>query len=201
MIFFLFFNVRLLSALRGDSYFSSPPQRPMTSDLEGFYPLHLFSYLNSWERASIFPFECSVLNKGTTGTIFITSLVWHGPWLVIEPGKPALEASTLPLGYRGGGPDWGLNLGSPALEASTIPLGYRGVGPWLGIEPGTSCTRSQHSTTRLSRRQVHALIHPTCKYFQIIWSDTQANKSKHLWMLGMYSFSMKWWHDLNHSSK
>ena len=43
-----------------------------------FYPLHLFCYLNSWERASIFPFECSVLNKGTTGTIFITSLVWRG---------------------------------------------------------------------------------------------------------------------------
>ena len=42
-----------------------------------FYPLLLFSYLNSWERASIFPFECSVLNKGTTGTIFITSLVWR----------------------------------------------------------------------------------------------------------------------------
>ena len=51
-----------------------------------FYPLHLFSYLNSWARASIFPFECSVLNKGTTGTIFITSLVWRGPWLGIEPG-------------------------------------------------------------------------------------------------------------------
>ena len=45
-----------------------------------------FSYLNSWERASIFPFECSVLNKGTTGTIFITSSVWRGPWLGIEPG-------------------------------------------------------------------------------------------------------------------
>ena len=42
-----------------------------------FYPLHLFSYLNSWKRASIFPFECSLLNKGTTGTIFITSLVWQ----------------------------------------------------------------------------------------------------------------------------
>ena len=26
-------------------------------------------------------------------------------------------------------------------------------GPWLRIEPGTSRTRSQHSTTRLSRRQ------------------------------------------------
>ena len=65
-----------------------------------FYPLHLFSSLNSWERASIFPFECS----GTTGSIFITSLVWRGPW--------------------------------------------------LGIEPGTSRSRSQHSTTRLSRRRL-----------------------------------------------
>ena len=52
----------------------------------GFYPLHLFSYLNSWERASIFHFECSVLNKATTGTIFITSLLWRGPWLGIVPG-------------------------------------------------------------------------------------------------------------------
>ena len=50
-----------------------------------FYPLHLFSYLNSLERASIFPFECSVQNKGTTGTIFTTSLAWCGPWLGIEP--------------------------------------------------------------------------------------------------------------------
>ena len=101
--FFCFFlSVRLLSILRGHSVFSSPPQRPMTSDCEGFfyprfYPLHL------WERASMFPFECSVLNKGTTGTNFITSLVWRGPW--------------------------------------------------LGIEPGTSRTRSQHYTTRLSRRR------------------------------------------------
>ena len=67
---------------------SSPPQQPMTSDFEGFsipdfiHLIHLFSYLNSWERASIFPFECSVLNKGT---IFITSLVRRGPWLGIEP--------------------------------------------------------------------------------------------------------------------
>ena len=62
----------------------------MTSDFEGFLyqilSITLFSYLNSWERASIFPFECSVLNKGTIGTIFITSLVWRGPWLGIEPG-------------------------------------------------------------------------------------------------------------------
>ena len=57
-----------------------------------FYPLHLFSYLNSWERASIFPFEWSVLNKGTTGTIFITSLVWRGRWLGIEPGTSRIRS-------------------------------------------------------------------------------------------------------------
>ena len=84
-----FFSVRLLSVLRGHSFFSFPPQRPMTSDFEGFLSqilsITLFSYLNSWERASMFPFECSVLNKGTTGTIFIMSLVWRSPWLGIEP--------------------------------------------------------------------------------------------------------------------
>ena len=47
----------------------------------------------------------------------------------------------------------GLNPRPPALKASTLPLGYRGGGPWLGIEPGTSRTQSQHSTTRLSRRR------------------------------------------------
>ena len=90
-----------MSVLRGHSVFSSPPQRPIF--YPRFYPLDLFSYLNSWERAIIFPFECLVLNKDTTGTIFITSLVWRGPWLGIEPGPPALEASTIPLGFRGGG--------------------------------------------------------------------------------------------------
>ena len=49
--------------------------------------------------------------------------------------------------------DWGLNPRPPALEASTISLGYRGRGHWLGIEPKTSRTRSQHSTTRLSSRR------------------------------------------------
>ena len=34
--FFFFFSVRLLSVLCGHSVFSSPPQRPMTSDFEGF---------------------------------------------------------------------------------------------------------------------------------------------------------------------
>ena len=80
--------------------FSSLPQRPMTSDFEGFSIPDFIHY-------SIFPFECSVLNKGTTGTIFIMSLVWRGAW--------------------------------------------------LGIEPRTSRTRSQHSTTRLSRRRLEGV--------------------------------------------
>ena len=33
---FFFVIVQLLSVLRGHSFFSSPPQRPMTSDFEGF---------------------------------------------------------------------------------------------------------------------------------------------------------------------
>ena len=31
-------------------------------------------------------------------------------------------------------------------------------GPWLGIEPGTSRTRCQHSTTRLSRRRLKRIV-------------------------------------------
>ena len=87
---FCFFSVRLLSVLRGDLVFyprhNGQWLRLRRIFYPRFYPLHLFSYLNSWERASIFPFECSVLNKGNTGTIYITSLVWRGPWLGIEPG-------------------------------------------------------------------------------------------------------------------
>ena len=84
------------------------------------YPLHLFSYLNSWARASISPFECSVLNKEITGTIFITSLVWRGPW--------------------------------------------------LGIESGTSLTRSQHWTTRLSRTRYGFVVKLIPINEHIVWS-------------------------------
>ena len=99
--FSIFFSIWLLSVLRGHSVFSSPPQRPITSDFEGFSIPDFIHYiyfpiLILEKEPVIFPLECSVLNKGTTGTIFITSLVWRGPWLGIEPGtslphsKPAL---------------------------------------------------------------------------------------------------------------
>ena len=83
-------------------FFSSPSQRPMTSDFEGFYP-YFFLTILILEKEPVFSlFECWVPNMGTTGTIFITSLVWHGSRLGIEPEPPALEASTVPLGYQGG---------------------------------------------------------------------------------------------------
>ena len=76
---FVFFSIRLLSVLRGHSGFSSPPQRPMTSDFEGFLyqilSITLFVIL-ILEIEPVFPFSLlSAINKGTTGTIFKTSLV------------------------------------------------------------------------------------------------------------------------------
>ena len=51
--FFFFFCIWLLSVLRGHSFFSSPPQRPMTSWLlNPRFDILLF-YLSSWERANI----------------------------------------------------------------------------------------------------------------------------------------------------
>ena len=52
-------------------------------------------------KSQYYPFQCWMLNKGTTGTIFIKSLVWRGPWLEIEP-RTSSTWSQLPLGYRGG---------------------------------------------------------------------------------------------------
>ena len=41
-------------------------------------------------------------------------------------------------------------------------------GPWLGIEPGTSRTRSQYSTTRLSRRRSGQIWLYTCRLLKLI---------------------------------
>ena len=59
LFFFFFFIVRLLSVLRGHSVFSSPPQRPMTSDFEGFlsklHPLHCCPIF-ILQKEPVFPF-------------------------------------------------------------------------------------------------------------------------------------------------
>ena len=107
LTFFLnfFFSVRLLSVLRGHSVFSSPSQRPMTSDFERFLyqivPITLFSYLNSWEKP-VFPF--SMLSAKQCNYWY--HRLWYDDAVLdwgLNPGPPALDASTLPLGYRVGG--------------------------------------------------------------------------------------------------
>ena len=132
VLFFLFFSVRHLSDLRGHSvFFSSQPQRPPTSKdfYTRSYPLHYFLIL-ILEKEALFPFWMLSAKQGTTGTIFITTLVWGGPWLGIEP-RTRCQHSTTRLSRR------------------------RSL---TGIEPGTSRTRSQHSTTRLSRRRLCCLV-------------------------------------------
>ena len=54
------FSVRLLSVLRGHSLFSSPPQRPITSDFEGFSIPDFIDYIYFpilvFEKEPVFPF-------------------------------------------------------------------------------------------------------------------------------------------------
>ena len=86
---FLFF-LRSTFVSSGWSFvFSSPPQRPMTSDFQDFYtrfyPLHYFPIF-ILEKEPVFPFLMFSAKQGNSCTIFITCLVWRGPWLGIEPG-------------------------------------------------------------------------------------------------------------------
>ena len=100
-VFFFYnflFSVRLLSVLRGHSFCSSPPQRPMTSDFKGFLSqilsITLFSYLNSWERA-IIPFSMLSAKQGNHWYHFynVFGMTWSltGDWnRDLPPPKPAL---------------------------------------------------------------------------------------------------------------
>ena len=103
-----FFSVRLLSVLHGHSVFSSPPQRPMTSDFEGFSIPDFIHYI-------------------------------YFPILILEK-EPVFSL---------------LNAECQTMER----LGYHFYNDCdmtrsLEMEPGTSNTRSQHSTTRLSKRRI-----------------------------------------------
>ena len=72
-----FFSVRLLSVLRGHSLFSSPPQRSMTSDFEGFlyqiYPLHVFPIF-ILQKEPAFPFLTLSAKQGIYGYHFYNVL-------------------------------------------------------------------------------------------------------------------------------
>ena len=77
----------------------------MTSDFEGlFYPLHFLTIL-ILEKQPVFPFLMFSAKQGNYWYLFLYR-IWYDAFLVwgLNPVPPALEASTLPLGYRGGGP-------------------------------------------------------------------------------------------------
>ena len=85
--------------------FSSPPQQPMTSNFEGFLSQILYIilyYLYSSEGASISLFNVNCQTRELPGTIFITSLVWRGPWVGIEPetSRTRCQHSTTRLSRR-----------------------------------------------------------------------------------------------------
>ena len=79
----------------------------MTSDFEGFsipdFIHYIFSYLNSSERAS----SSLLMLSAKTRELLVPFLLrlWYDAVLDwgLNPGPSALDASTLPLGYRGGG--------------------------------------------------------------------------------------------------
>ena len=78
-------------------FFSSPPQRPMTSDFKGFLyqilSIQLLSYLNSWERASISLLMFSAKQGNYWYYFWYDAVLDWG----LKPGPPALWASTLLL--------------------------------------------------------------------------------------------------------
>ena len=83
--------------------FSSPPQRQMTFDFEGFsipdFNHYIYFPILNLEEEPVFPLMFSA-KQGHYWNLFRYDAVldWG-----LNPGPPALEASTLPLGYQGGG--------------------------------------------------------------------------------------------------
>ena len=62
----------------------------MTSDFEGFSIPDFINYIYFpiliLEKEPVFPFSMFSSKQGNYWYYFITSLVWRGPWLWIEPG-------------------------------------------------------------------------------------------------------------------
>ena len=90
-------------------------------------------------------------------------------------------------------------------------------GPWLWIEPGTSRTRCQHSTTRLSMRRQHSHIQRNRKHLHkhnipslsmmnngghvsyILWAYYEA--FTHAWVFpksSFHEFECQWWITRHH---
>ena len=123
-----------------------------------------------------------MLNKGTPGTIFILSLVLCGPWLGIEPGPSALEASTIPLGYRGGGEISALNLITnlfKTIRLNSLLMKYFNIAYFIALfcfcEYKLHRTEAQHNTTvKYQLWNGHCTnLHTFCMYTKICLCFTE----------------------------
>ena len=103
-----FFSVRLLSVLRGHSFFfihatTANDLQLRRISIPDFYPLHFVTILFH-EKEPVF----SILNvQCQTGELLVPFLwrLWYDAVLDwgLNPGPPAFEASILPVGYQWGG--------------------------------------------------------------------------------------------------
>ena len=79
----------------------------MTSDFEGISIQDFIHYIYFpiliLQKEPVFPFNVECQTRELL--VPFLSRLWYDAFLVgrLNPGPPALEASTLPLGYRGGG--------------------------------------------------------------------------------------------------
>ena len=91
--FYFIFSIWLLLVLRGHSFFSSPPQRPMTPDFKGFsipdFIHYIYFPILIIEKEPVFPFSMLSAKQGNYWYRFYN--VWRGPWTRDHPhSKPAL---------------------------------------------------------------------------------------------------------------
>ena len=130
---FVFIWVRLLSILHDHSLFFIPAtsaidrwlRRISIPDfIQYFFILSLFL-----RKSPDYPFKCWVLNKGTTGTIFIMSLVWLG----IEPGTSRTECqhSTTRLSRRQFVGVWDITFHQPTDWPPDWTTTWNGPTNWL----------------------------------------------------------------------
>ena len=66
-----------------------PTSKDYLSQILSISFIFLYKFLR---KSQYFPFYCSVLNKGTADTSLITSLVWRGAWLGIDPGTSRTQS-------------------------------------------------------------------------------------------------------------
>ena len=101
----LFFSVRLLSVLRGHSFFYPRHNGQWLRRISITDFIHyIFCSILILEKEPVFPFWMFSAKQGHYWYHFY-NVFWYDAVLDwgLNPGPPALEASTLPLGYRGGG--------------------------------------------------------------------------------------------------